>query len=149
VVSLAKPTQKLLAEPILLLVAFSLVLGARAAIAFPTKTVLVLYSNNRLVPGNVAVDHGLSDALMSDGERSVRTYSEFLDRPEFSGDAYEDLEAAYLHGKYATSPPDARASSAPVYGPFDTFMGTSIVGGRMPGFEEMGTGPAVSRSGAS
>ena len=32
----------------------------------------------------------------------------------------------------------ARASSAPVYGPFDTFIGTGIVGGRMPSFEEMG-----------
>ena len=105
-VSLAKPTRKLV-EPILLFVALSPVLGARAAIALPTKTVLVLYSNNRLVPGNVAVDHGLSDVLMSDGGRSVRTFSEFLDRPEFSGDAYEDLEVAYLHGKYATSPPDA------------------------------------------
>jgi signal transduction histidine kinase len=106
VVSLAKPTRKLLVKPILLFVALSPVLEARAAIALPTKTVLVLYSNNRLVPGNVAVDHGLSDVLMSDGGRSVRTFSEFLDRPEFSGDAHEDLEVAYLHGKYATSPPD-------------------------------------------
>ena len=106
-VSLAKPTRKLLVKPILLFVALSPVLGARAAIALPTKTVLVLYPNNRLVPGNVAVDHGLSDVLMSDGGRSVRTFSEFLDRPEFSGDAYEDLEVAYLHGKYAASPPDA------------------------------------------
>jgi signal transduction histidine kinase len=104
---LVKPTRKLLVRPTLFFVALSLVLGARSAIALPTKTVLVLYSNNRLVPGNVAVDHGLSDVLMSDGGRSVRTFSEFLDRPEFSGDAYEDLEVAYLHGKYATSPPDA------------------------------------------
>jgi signal transduction histidine kinase len=88
-------------------VALSLVFGARSTIAVPTKSVLVLYSNNRLVPGNVAVDHGLSDALLSDGGRSVRTYSEFLDRPEFGGDAYENLVVAYLHGKYATSPPDA------------------------------------------
>ena len=67
-VSLAKPTRKLLVKPILLFVALSPVLGARAAIALPTKTVLVLYSNNRLVPGNVAVDHGLGDVLMSDGD---------------------------------------------------------------------------------
>jgi signal transduction histidine kinase len=32
----------------------------------------------------------------------------------------------------------ARASSAPVYGPFDTFIGTGVVGGSMPSFEEMG-----------
>ena len=101
-----KHTQKLLVNPTLLFVALSFVLGVRLAIALPTKSVLVLYSNNRLVPGNVAVDHGLRDALMSDGDRSVRTYSEFLDRPEFSGDAYENLVVAYLHGKYAASPPD-------------------------------------------
>jgi signal transduction histidine kinase len=107
VVSLAKQRRKLLVNPTLLLVALSLVLGARPAMSLPTKRVLVIYSNNRLVPANVELNHGLSDALMRDGERSVRTYSEFLDRPEFSGDAYESLEVAYLHGKYATSPPDA------------------------------------------
>jgi signal transduction histidine kinase len=107
VVNLLRHTQKLLENPTLWFVALSLLLGARFAIALPTKNVLVLYSNNRLVPGNVAVDHGLTDALMSDGDRSVRTYSEFLDNPEFSGDAYENLVVAYLHGKYATSPPDA------------------------------------------
>jgi signal transduction histidine kinase len=32
----------------------------------------------------------------------------------------------------------ASASAAPVYGPFDTFIGTGAVGGRMPAFEEMG-----------
>ena len=32
----------------------------------------------------------------------------------------------------------AAASTAPVYGPFDTFMGTGVVGGYMPDFEAMG-----------
>lgn len=32
----------------------------------------------------------------------------------------------------------AAASAAPVYGPFDTFLGTGIVGGRMATFESMG-----------
>ena len=82
-------------------------LAPLSAIAVPAKSVLVLYSNNRLVPGNVAVDHGLGAALQNTGERSVRTYSEFLDSPEFSGEAYENLVVSYLHGKYAGSPPDA------------------------------------------
>lgn len=90
----------------LLFVASLLALGARAAISLPIKRVLVIYSNNRLVPANVEFYHGLSDALLSGGEQSVRIYSEFLDRPEFSGDAYENLEVAYLHGKYAAAPPD-------------------------------------------
>jgi len=32
----------------------------------------------------------------------------------------------------------ASASGAPVYGPFATFIGTGVVGGRMPGYTEMG-----------
>jgi signal transduction histidine kinase len=41
----------------------------------------------------------------------------------------------------------AAASTAPVFGPFNTFMGTGIVGGRMPSFRAMGqqAGVAVSR----
>jgi len=32
----------------------------------------------------------------------------------------------------------ATAATAPVYGPFNTFIGTSVVGGRMPNFAAMG-----------
>jgi signal transduction histidine kinase len=32
----------------------------------------------------------------------------------------------------------AQASTAPVYGPYDTFIGTGVVGGRMPNFQDMG-----------
>jgi signal transduction histidine kinase len=38
----------------------------------------------------------------------------------------------------------AAASGAPVYGPFDTFIGTGVVGGRMPSFEDMGLQAAKS-----
>jgi signal transduction histidine kinase len=106
-VNVAPSLRKLTSNLAMLFVAASLLLGAQSAAALHTKRVLVLYSNNRLVPGNVAVDHGLSAILTNDGVQSVRTYSEFLDRPEFSGDAYENLVVGYLHGKYATSPPDA------------------------------------------
>ena len=41
----------------------------------------------------------------------------------------------------------AAASTAPVFGPFNTFIGTGIVGGRMPNYRAMGrqAGVAVSR----
>jgi signal transduction histidine kinase len=74
------------------------------AVAF--KRIVVLYSNNRLVPGNVEIDRGIRAALMSHGPESARIFSEFLDSPEFSGDAYEELMISYLHGKYAASTPD-------------------------------------------
>ena len=72
-----------------------------------TRNVLVLYSNNRLVPGNVAVDRGLRAALQSTPDRPVQLFSEFLDRPEFSGEAYEATMTTYLREKYAARPPDA------------------------------------------
>jgi signal transduction histidine kinase len=99
---------RILSAVLLLLSAGATLLpGMTLADAPATKSVLVLYSNNRLVPGNVAVDHGLTSALMRDVDRPVRAYSEFLDHPEFSGEAYEELMVAYLHGKYAASPPGA------------------------------------------
>ncbi len=80
---------------------------AQEAIAAETTNVLVLYSNNRLVPGNVAVDRGLRAVLASSSDRTVRTFAEFLDRPEFSGEAYERTMTTYLREKYATLPLDA------------------------------------------
>lgn len=79
---------------------------ARGAVTVALKHVMVLYSNNRLVPGNVEVDRGLKAALADHGVEPARVFSEFLDSPEFRGDSYEELMIVYLHGKYATSPPD-------------------------------------------
>ncbi len=79
----------------------------QAALAAEPRNVLVLYSNNRLVPGNVAVDRGLRAALASTADRPVQFFSEFLDRPEFSGAAYEETMTSYLRDKYAARPPDA------------------------------------------
>jgi hypothetical protein len=73
------------------------------ALAAADSNVLVLYSNNRLVPGNIAVDRGLRDGLMAD--RPVQLFSEFLDRPEFGGAVYENAVTTYLHDKYAARPP--------------------------------------------
>jgi signal transduction histidine kinase len=80
--------------------------AARGAAAVALKHVIVLYSNNRLVPGNVEVDRGLKAALAGNGVEVARVFSEFLDSPEFRGDAYEELMISYLHGKYGTAPPD-------------------------------------------
>jgi hypothetical protein len=79
---------------------------ARGATPAALKRIVVLYSNSRLVPGNVEVDRGLRAALLRRGFDSTRIFSEFLDSPEFSGEAYVELMISYLHGKYANSPPD-------------------------------------------
>jgi signal transduction histidine kinase len=90
----------------LLLSVFTLCLLLPPAFAADTKTVLVLYSNNRLVPGNVAVDQGLRSSLTSSPDRTVHIFSEFLDEPEFRGQDYESTIARYLREKYAAQPPD-------------------------------------------
>lgn len=101
-----------LASTLLLRVAALWFVLLQAALAAEPRNVLVLYSNNRLVPGNVAVDRGLRAALTSSAERPVQFFSEFLDRPEFSGAAYEKTMTTYLHDKYAARPPDVIVSVA-------------------------------------
>jgi signal transduction histidine kinase len=78
----------------------------QAAMGAESHIVLVLYSNNRLVPGNVSVDRGLRAAMMT-SEQPVQIFSEFLDRPEFSGDKYEGTMTTYLREKYSARQPDA------------------------------------------
>ena len=84
--------------------------------------------------GRVIVEHlaGLAtDAIVKrlaqlDDSSIVFTPGYFQDG---SGQAFKPRQAAQLM---------AAASSAPVYGPFDTFIGTGVVGGRMPSFEAAG-----------
>jgi signal transduction histidine kinase len=75
------------------------------ASAAEPRYVLVLYSNARLVPGNVEVEAGLQGSTRSSGERPVQIFSEFLDLPAFGGPAYEATMARYLREKYASHPP--------------------------------------------
>jgi C4-dicarboxylate-specific signal transduction histidine kinase len=67
--------------------------------------VVVLYSNHRLLPANVEVDRGLHNAFDSSPKRSVELFTEFLDRPTFSGPAFEQIFATYVHDKYALRVP--------------------------------------------
>lgn len=91
---------------VLITAALWLLLWATAEAA-DARNVLVLYSNNRLVPGNVSVDRGLRAALSESADRPIQTFSEFLDRPDFGGDAYEETVTRYLQEKYSLRPPDA------------------------------------------
>ncbi len=77
------------------------------AVAADARQVLVLYSNNRLLPANVAFDTGLQEAIRADPTKPVKIFSEFLDEPDFAGDRYELTVATYLRGKYADQPLDA------------------------------------------
>ncbi|MEJ8825119.1 ATP-binding protein [Variovorax humicola] len=86
-------------------IALWLFLICGGAMAEPGRNVLVLYSNGRLVPGNVEVEGALRDAIHSTIARPVHINSEFLDRPEFVSDAYEQVMTSYLRDKYVEHRP--------------------------------------------
>ena len=67
-----------------------------------SATVLVVYSNSRLLPANVEIDGALLETIAGSTKRALRVVEEFLDVPE--GDASAAL-SAYLHEKYAARPP--------------------------------------------
>ena len=75
--------------------------------AAPGPSILVIYANNRLLPGTVAFDRGLRDAMAGSSHGPVQVFSEFLDIPYFTGAAHEDTVASYIHAKYAARPPQA------------------------------------------
>lgn len=89
------------------ILAVSWLLLAPAGVAGETRNVLVIYSNTRLLPANVAADRGLREAITSSADRRVEFYAEFLDAPHFGGKAHDDTFAAYLSEKYSARPPDA------------------------------------------
>ena len=70
------------------------------------RNVLVIYSDNRLLPANLEADQALRDAIVGSEERPVEVFAEFLDRAHFNGDAYEATLAKYLREKYAKRLPD-------------------------------------------
>lgn len=88
------------------LVALCSALCGLAARADDASKVLVLYTNGRLVPGNVEVERGLSSTLSGLTSRPAHISSEFLDFPEFTGAAHELNLMRYLREKYDRRRPD-------------------------------------------
>ncbi len=90
---------------LLRLLAVSCVVAASTARAAPSSEVLVLFSNDRLLPANIEVDRGLRAEIATREDRNVQLFSEFLDQPSFSGADYEHTVALYLQKKYSARPP--------------------------------------------
>jgi C4-dicarboxylate-specific signal transduction histidine kinase len=81
-------------------------LGAPSVTGAQTRNVLIIFSNNRLLPANIEIDRGLRETIATSTDRVVETFAEFLGRPAFSGQDYERLFATYLREKYITRPPE-------------------------------------------
>lgn len=68
--------------------------------------VLLLYSNDRLLPANLQLDEGLRKALDPQGRQArVAIFYEFLDATRLGGPEQEDLMEHYLRERYRKTPP--------------------------------------------
>lgn len=76
-------------------------LFAPAAPAGENRSVLVLYSNHRLLPANLEFEAGLRETLAN----STELNAEFLDYPRFDGESYMRALTTFLREKYALRPP--------------------------------------------
>ena len=88
------------------LVVLSLLLGAATAHAGEPRRVLVLYSNGRLVPANIEVEHEISRVLAGTSGKTVQILSDFLEFTDFPEPSYEPTLTTYLHEKYSARRPD-------------------------------------------
>ncbi len=74
--------------------------------AAETENVLVLFSNNRLLPANIEVDRGLREGIAKSADRNVEFSAEFLDQPAL-GSGLQKTLTTYLREKYVARPPAA------------------------------------------
>ena len=67
---------------------------------------LVLYSDERLLPANIIVDEAIRAAFAAGTNNRVEFYSEFLDVARFPGEEQQQRQRDFLRDKYRERPPD-------------------------------------------
>lgn len=72
----------------------------------PVQRVLVLYSDERLLPANIIVDEAIRTAFAVGTNNRVEFYSEFLDVARFPGEEQQQRQRDFLRDKYRERPPD-------------------------------------------
>lgn len=88
-------------------VAFAMIFGTPAWAAGTPQRVLILFSNDRLLPANQRLEEGIRQTLDPAGdEKSVIFFAEFLDVVRFNGQEVEEVMAEYLTKRYGSVPPD-------------------------------------------
>ena len=81
--------------------------------------VLVLYSDERLLPANVIFDHTFRTTLKAGASKRIEFHSEFLDVSRFSREAQQEHQRDFLREKYRDYPPDLIVA---VSGPAGAFL---------------------------
>jgi hypothetical protein len=107
-------------EPLLLIVRFLSLAGtillimawagssvvAQTPSSMPLRRVLVLYSDERLLPANIIVDEAIRATFAVESSNPVEFHSEFLDVTRFPGEAQQQRERDFFRDKYRERPPD-------------------------------------------
>ena len=76
------------------------------AMAADAPRVLVLYSDERLLPANIVIDESIRATFAVGTKGTVEFHSEFFDAARFSGEEHEQRQLDYLREKYRERHPD-------------------------------------------
>jgi PAS domain S-box-containing protein len=90
-----------------------LTLFATASSAAETKQVLMLFSNESLLPAGVALGTSIQSSLKAGDPHRVEIFTETLDADRFPGPAHEARVEAWLRDKYASIPLDLAIAIGP------------------------------------
>jgi PAS domain S-box-containing protein len=86
---------------------FNAGVGTAAGLApAPVQRVLVLYSDERLLPANIIMDEAIRAAFAAGTKNRVEFYSEFLDVARFPGEEQQQRRRDFFRDKYRERPPD-------------------------------------------
>ncbi len=72
----------------------------------PVQRVLVLYSDERLLPANIIVDEAIRATFAVGTDNRIEFYSEFLDVARFPGEEEQQRQRDFFRDKYRERPPD-------------------------------------------
>jgi hypothetical protein len=72
----------------------------------PLRRVLVLYSDERLLPANIIIDEAIRTTFAADHSDRIEFHSEFLDVTRFPGEAQQQRQRDFLRDRYRERPPD-------------------------------------------
>jgi signal transduction histidine kinase len=72
----------------------------------PVQRVLVLYSDERLLPANIIVDEAIRATFAVGTNNRIEFHSEFLDVARFPGEEEQQRQRDFFRDKYRERPPD-------------------------------------------
>jgi PAS domain S-box-containing protein len=84
----------------------SLTAGGQTPTPGPSHRVLVLHSDERLIPASLIVDEAIHATFTADTSNHIELHSEFLDMARFPGQEQRQRQRDFFREKYRERPPD-------------------------------------------